>query len=310
MSARAAIVALAVLALLGWIASQTFYVVQQDQLALLVRLGKPVETMTEPGLNVKIPFVDTVVVYDKHLLALQPPLDQIILGDQKRIEVTTFSRFRIDNPLRFYQSVGTEEQARINLAQIVSSAARKELGKIALPDLLTKKRDQITDRIRDEVAMEGDALGVVVTDVRILRAELPAETSQAIYDRMTSERVREAKELRAQGFEAAQEIRSKADRDRAVLLSEAQRASQTARGVADAEANRIAVSAYGEDPDFYDLYRTLQVYRSSLTQGAPTLVLAPSSELMKYFDAGPKGRKPAIQPQPAPSQPPAKEQQP
>jgi membrane protease subunit HflC len=310
MSARAAILVLAALALLGWIASQTFYIVQQDQLALLMRLGKPVATIAEPGLNAKIPFIDTVVVYDKHLLALQPPLDQIILGDQKRIEVTTFLRFRIDNPLRFYQSVGTEEQARINLAQIVSSTARKQLGKVALPALLTEKRDQITDRIRDEVATEASALGVIVTDVRILRAELPAETSQAIYDRMTSERVREAKELRAQGFEAAQQIRSKADRDRAVLLSDALRASQTERGVADAEANTVAVSAYGRDAEFYDLYRTLQVYRSSLTQGAPVLVLAPSSELMKYFDAGPNARKPATQPPALQSQPPAKEREP
>jgi membrane protease subunit HflC len=298
MSLRAAILALALLALLGWIVSQSFYIVQQDQLALLLRFGKSVATITEPGLNVKIPLIDTVVAYDKHLLALEPPLDQIILGDQKRIEVTTFLRFRIDNPLQFFQSVGTEEQARINLTQIVSSTSRKELGKIALPALLTQKRDEITNRIRDEVASEAKALGVVVTDVRILRAELPAETSQAIYDRMTSERVREAKELRAQGFEAAQEIRSKADRDRAVLLSDAQRASQTDRGAADAEANSIAVSAYGRDSEFFDLYRTLQVYRSALTQGAPVLVLTPSSELMKFFDTGPSARKttPALSP--------------
>ena len=310
MSARTAILIVAALALLGWIASQTFYVVQQDQLALVMRFGKPVATIAEPGLNAKLPFIDAVVVYDKHLLALQPPLDQIILGDQKRIEVTTFLRFRIDDPLRFYQSVGTEEQARINLSQIVSSTTRKQLGKIALPALLTEQRDQITDRIRDEVAKEAKALGVFVTDVRILRAELPAETSQAIYDRMTSERVREAKELRAQGFEAAQQIRSKADRDRAVLLSDALRASQTERGAAEAEANNIAVSAYGRDAEFYDLYRTLQVYRASLTQGAPVLVLAPSSELMKYFNAGPNARKPASEPAALQAQPPAKEREP
>jgi modulator of FtsH protease HflC len=233
------------------------------------------------------------------LLSLQPPLDQIILGDQKRIEVVTLSRFRIDNPLRFFQSVGTEDQARINLSQIVSSTVRKQLGKIALPALLTQERDNITDAIRAEVAQQAKDLGVDVTDVRILRAELPAETSQAIYERMTSERVREAKELRAQGFEWAQEIRSKADRDRAVLLSDSLRKSETERGAADAEANRIAVAAYGQNPEFYDLYRTLQVYRSALTQGSPVFVLAPSNELMKFFDAGPDARKskaPAIPP--------------
>ena len=141
------------------------------------------------------------------------------------------------------------------------------------------------------MAQQAKDLGVDVTDVRILRAELPAETSQAIYERMTSERVREAKELRAQGFEWAQEIRSKADRDRAVLLSDSLRKSETERGAADAEANRIAVAAYGQNPEFYDLYRTLQVYRSALTQGSPTFVLAPSNELMKFFDAGPDARK-------------------
>ena len=291
MSARAAIVTLAVLAFLGWIGSQTFFVVQQAQLALLVRLGKPVDTLSEPGLYVKYPLIDAAVFYDKHLLSLQPPLDQIILGDQKRIEVVTLSRFRIDNPLRFFQSVGTEDQARINLSQIVSSTVRKQLGKIALPALLTQERDKITDAIRTEVAQQAKDLGVDVTDVRILRAELPAETSQAIYERMTSERVREAKELRAQGFEWAQEIRSKADRDRAVLLSDSLRKSETERGVADAEANRIAVAAYAANPEFYDLYRTLQVYRSALTQGSPTFVLAPSNELMKFFDAGPDARK-------------------
>jgi membrane protease subunit HflC len=299
MSARAGIVTLAVLAFLGWIGSQTFFVVQQAQLALLVRLGKPVDTLSEPGLYVKYPLIDAAVFYDEHLLSLQPPLDQIILGDQKRIEVVTLSRFRIDNPLRFFQSVGAEDQARINLSQIVSSTVRKQLGKIALPALLTQERDKITDAIRTEVAQQAEDLGVVVTDVRILRAELPAETSQAIYERMTSERVREAKELRAQGFEWAQEIRSKADRDRAVLLSDSLRKSETERGAADAEANRIAVAAYGQNPEFYDLYRTLQVYRSALTQGSPVFVLAPSNELMKFFDAGPDARKskaPAIPP--------------
>ena len=292
MTIRNLILALIALAVVGWAGAQIFHIVPQDRLALVVRFGKPIETLTKPGLYTKAPLIDAVVSYDKHLLSLQPPLDQIILGDQKRIEVTTFSRFRIADILRFYQSVGTEEQARLNLAQIVSSAVRKELGKVSLPSLLTTERDRITDHIRDEVAQEGRELGVEVTDVRILRAELPAETSQAIYDRMTSERVREAKELRAQGFEAAQQIRSKADREKEILLSNALRESQTARGVADAEANRVAVAAFDRDPDFYDLYRTLQVYRSSLTQGGATLVLSPTSELMKYFATGPKAHRP------------------
>ncbi len=296
MTIRSLVLALLAVACLGWVAAQTFHVVEQDRLALLVRFGEPIETLSQPGLYVKTPLIDTVVTYDNHLLSLQPPLDQVILGDQKRIEVTTISRFRISDALRFYQSVGTEEQARINLAQIVSSTVRRQLGKVSLPSLLTAERDRITNTIRDEVAQESRDLGVEVTDVRILRAELPAETSQAIYDRMTSERVREAKELRAQGFEAAQRIRSAADREKEVLLSNALRDSQTARGVADAEGNDIAIKAFGRNPKFFELYRTLQIYRSALAPGGPTLVLSPTSELMKYFAAGPKMDGPAAAP--------------
>lgn len=299
MTLRALVLAVIALSLVGWFVSQTFHIVPQDRIAIVVRFGKPIETLTKPGLYVKAPLIDAVVSYDKHLLPLQPPLDQIILGDQKRIEVTTISRFRIADPLRFYQSVGTEDQARMNLAQISSSVVRKRLGKASLPALLTAERDRISDEIRDEVAQEGLELGGQVTDVRILRAELPAETSQAIYDRMTSERVREAKELRAQGFEVAQQIRSKADREKEILLSDALRDGQTVRGVADAESNQIVVAAFGRDPDFYDLYRTLQVYRASLTQGGPTLVLSPTSGLLKYFAEAPKLRGPAPPPAPA-----------
>jgi membrane protease subunit HflC len=298
MTIRALVLWLIALAGVGWIVAQAFHVVAQDRIAIVTRFGKPIATIAQPGLYTKAPLIDAVVSYDKHLLPLQPPLDEIILGDQKRVEVTTISRFRIADALRFYQSVGTEDQARINLSQIVSSELRKALGKATLPSLLTAERDRISDQIRDEVAQQAVELGVDVVDVRILRAELPVETSQAIYDRMSSERVREAKELRAQGFEIAQQIRSKADREKEILLSDALRDSQTVRGVADAESNRIAIAAFGRNPEFYDLYRTLQVYRAALTQGGPTLVLSPTSELMKYFAQSPKLQKLSPEPKP------------
>ncbi len=287
MTASRAVLALAVLGFGLWLGSFGLFTVTQAQQALVVRLGKPVATVVTPGLHTKWPLVDTVVLYEKRLLPLEPPADQIILGDQKRIEVETFSQFRIVDPLRFYQSVGTEDQARSQLAQIVSTALRRELGQVALPVLLTAGRDRVTDLIRDEVAQQARGLGVQVVDVQIRRADLPVETSQAIYDRMTSERVREAKELRAEGFEAGQSIRAKAERDRAVLLSEAQRDSQRVRGTGDAEASRIAAAAFGKDPDFYELYRTLQIYRSALAPGSPTVVLSPSNALMRYFEGGP-----------------------
>ena len=243
--------------------------------------------------------------YDKHLLSLQPPLDEIILGDQKRIEVTTISRFRIADALRFYQSVGTEDQARINLSQIVSSEVRKELGKASLPSLLTAERDRISDQIRDEVAQKAEELGVEVIDVRILRAELPAETSQAIYDRMTSERVREAKELRAQGFEVAQQIRSKADREKEILLSDALRDSQTVarRRRRGSPTGSPSPPSAGIRSSTISIAR-LQVYRASLTQGGPTLVLSPSERTDEIFRPEPeackprRARAPAAEPKP------------
>jgi membrane protease subunit HflC len=292
MSLRTLIIGIVALALAAWLGSQCAYTVNQASAALLVRLGQVVATNEEPGLYLKAPFIDTVTQYDKRLLPLEPPVDQIILGDQKRIVVETFARFRINSPLRFYQSVGTVDQARINLSQMIGSTLRKQLGKVPLSALLTPEREKIAAQIRDEAAAQADALGVQLVDVRLRRADLPSETSQAIYDRMTSERFREANDLRAQGSEWGQEIRAKADRERAVLLSEAQRESQISRGVADAEASRILASAYEQDPDFFDLYRSLQVYRAGLGAGSPTLMLSPSSELMKFFEGGPFAKKP------------------
>jgi modulator of FtsH protease HflC len=304
MSLRALIVGIVALAFAAWLGSQCLYTVDQGSAALLVRLGQVVDTIEEPGLYFKAPLIDTVTQYDKRLLPLEPPVDQIILGDQKRIVVQTFARFRINSPLRFYETVGTLEQARVNLSQMIGSTLRKQLGKAPLSALLTPEREKITAEVRDEAAVQADALGVQLVDVRLLRADLPTETSQAIYERMTSERVREANDLRAQGSEWGQEIRAKADRERVVLLSEARRESEISRGGADAEASRILADAYAQDPDFFDLYRTLQVYRSGLTAAAPTLLLSPSSELMRFFDGGPLVKKPpatdATAPPPAP----------
>lgn len=287
MTYRPVLLAAILLALAGWIVSLCLFTVSQSEQALILRLGKPVGTVTQPGLGLKLPFVDAVVSYEKRLLTLEPGMDQIILGDQKRIEVETYSLFRIADPLRFYQAVGTVAVARQQLGQIVGTTLRKELGQAALPTLLTAQRDRMTALIRDEVAQQAAPLGVEVVDVQIRRADLPDETSQAIYDRMTSERVREAKEVRAKGFEAAQEIRAKADRERTVLLSQAQRDAQETRGEGDAAANRIASAAFGRDPKFYELYRTLQLYRGALGQGAPTVILSPADKLMRYFTSGP-----------------------
>ena len=200
------------LALLGlYVIGSSFYVFDETQQALVIRLGAPLDAVREPGLKVKVPFIDSVVIYDGRLQMLTPPTEQVILGDQKRLEVDTYTRFRIVDPLRFYQAVRTLEQANAQLTQMISSSLRRELGQVQLRSLLSLDRQQTVARIEKDVAEKALPLGIEVTEVRLHRADLPAETSQAIYDRMTSERQREAKEVRAQGFEGAQQIQVKAD---------------------------------------------------------------------------------------------------
>jgi len=268
------------------LAMLSLYTVEQTEQALVVRLGKPVDVERKPGLHTKLPLIDTVIFYDTRLLPLEPPLEQIILGDQKRLEVQVYARYQITDPLLYYQSVRTSEQARSQLTQIVSSALRRALGQVMLTALLSEERRHITDIVLQEAIAKAQPLGITVADVRIRRADLPPETSQAIYDRMKSERQRQAKELRAQGFEWAQQIQSRADRDRTVILSQAQRQSLTTRGQGDAEANRIYAQAFGRDPKFFEFYRAMQTYRQALADANPTLVLSPSSELLKYFGSG------------------------
>lgn len=288
---RTSTVVLAVVAgALLLLASSALFVVNQAEQALVVRLGAHRDTIKEPGLHLKAPFIEEVVRYDNRLLPLDPPPEQIILGDQKQIVVDTYTRFRIDDPLRFYQTLRNEQQARTQLTQIVSSAMRRVLGQVMLPSLLSDERMRIMDEIQKETAERAASYGIVVTDVRVRRADLPDETSQAIYDRMKSERERQAKEVRAQGYEFGQQIRSRADRERTVLLAEAQRQANVLRSEGDSEAARIFNEAYGRDARFYDLYRSLEAYRKSFGDGESTMVLSPDSEFFRYFGNGP-GRR-------------------
>ena len=281
-------VALAVLvAAVSYLIALSLYVVGEGQQALVVRLGAPVGVVVEPGLKLKAPLIDSVYLYDTRLQLLEPPPEQVILGDQKRLEVQPYTRFRIVDPLRFYQALRSIEQARAQLAQLVSSSVRRELGQVSLLTLLTPQRSDIVDVIKTGVEAKARPLGVEIDEVRFHRADLPFETSQAIYDRMKSERQREAKELRAQGAEWAQQIQSHADRDRTVLLSEAQRAAAISRGEGDAEANRTLAEAFDKDPNFYQFYRALDTYRRALADSGPTLVLSPDADFLRTLENGP-----------------------
>ena len=270
-----------------FVAMSSFFTLNEGDNALIVRLGAPVGVEKTPGLKFKAPFIDNVIVNDARLLLLEPPAEQVILGDQKRIVAQIYTRFRIVDPLRFYQSLHNLTEARAQLTQVVSTAMRREFGQINLPALLSPRRRDVVENVHADASAKFAPLGVDVMEVRLHRADLPLETSQAIYDRMKSERQREAKELRAQGFEWAQQIQSRADRDRTVILSQAQRNAQIVRGEGDAEASRLLAEAVKGDPNFYQFYRSLQSYRTALAESGPVLLLTPDAEFLRALKSGP-----------------------
>ena len=280
----AGLLVLLILALSG-----TFKVKQYEQ-ALLLELGEPQAVITEPGLYLKIPVVQNVVYFDKRILDYDVPKQEIIVSDQKRLVVDSFARYRIVDALKFYQTVGNEEVARGRLGAILNARAREVLGKVPLITVVSGERATLMNQITDLVNQESKTFGVDVVDVRIRRADLPGENSQAIYLRMQTEREREAKENRARGAEVAQRIRASADRERTVLLAEASREAQITRGKGDAEAVRIFAEAFGKDPDFFAFYRTMEAYKNALGKDDTTMILSPDSEFFEYF-GNPEGRR-------------------
>jgi len=275
------IAALLVLALI--IAYSTLFTVYQTRQALVVRLGQPVRIVTEPGLNYKIPLIDSVIHIDKRILDLENPSQEVIASDQKRLVVDAFARYRINEPLKFYQTVGSVEGANSRLSTLLNSALRRVLGEATLTQVVRDQREQLMNRVREQLETEAQAFGISVVDVRIRRADLPESNSQAVYQRMITERQREAQEFRSQGTQRAQEIRAKADRDVTVLLAEAQSKGEQIRGEGDGERNRIFAEAYGRDPEFFAFYRSMQAYEAGLRSGDTRMLLKPDSEFFRFF---------------------------
>lgn len=276
---------LVVLLGVAFLAAQTFFIVPEARQALVLQFGNPVAQYTDPGLKAKIPFIQQVRVFDSRVLDVDPSAEEIILSDQKRLVVDTFARYRISDMLKFYQTLGTENSASERLQTLINSTLRSTLGNVTVLDVLSEKRAGIMERIRKDVnaSVQRQGLGIEIVDVRIGRADLPQQTSKSIYERMISERVREAAEFRAQGQEQAQQIRSKADKEKTVLLAEAEKQAQMLRGQGDADASRIYAEAFKRDPEFYAFYRSLEAYRASLANPETTIVISPDSEFFKYF---------------------------
>ena len=277
------IVAILVLLVVVVVGYSSVFTVNQTQQALVVRLGEPVKVVTEPGLNFKAPFIDTVISIDKRILDLENPSQEVIASDQKRLVVDAFARYRIKNALRFYQSIGSIQAANIQLTTLLNASLRRVLGEVTFIQVVRDERETLMARIRDQLDKEADGYGIQVVDVRIRRADLPEQNSQAVYQRMQTERQRQAAEFRAQGGQNAQEIRSKADREATVIVAEANSTAEQVRGVGDAERNRLFAEAYGKDPDFFAFYRSMTAYENGLKSSDTRFLLRPDSDFFKFF---------------------------
>ena len=274
-----ALVGLIVIGLYG-----ALFTVNQTQQALVLQFGEPKRTIQEPGLAFKIPFIQDVVYYEKRVLSLIPQdAEEVILSDQKRLQVDAYARFQISNPLLFYQTVRNELGARGRLEAIIDSSVRRVLGRETLASILTGQRNDSTRSLGDEVNASVESLGIKIIDVRLRRADYPEATSQNIFNRMKSEREREAKEFRATGEEEAQKIRADAEKTRTVIISEAQRTAQETRGAGDAEAIRIYADSFGQDAEFFSFYRSMEAYRKAMGKDGTSMVLSPSSSFFRFF---------------------------
>lgn len=272
------------LIVLAIVASSSLFVVSQTQQALVLQFGEPVRLIEQPGLKVKTPFIQNVLYYDKRVLNLDPPTQRVLLADQKPLLVDSYARYRIVDPLRFYQTVRTESTANNRLDAIVNATMRGVLGNVNLTSVLSDERTAIMEDIRKQVNDEARRLGIDIVDVRIRRSDLPDETSQAVYERMKSEREREAAEFRAQGYEQAQRIRATADREATVIRAEATRESETLRGEGDAQRTVILSEAYGRSPSFFEFYRSLEAYKDAVKGDNTLLVVPPDNQFFRYFN--------------------------
>jgi modulator of FtsH protease HflC len=283
MNRRLLALAGALLILAGIVVLSSLFTVDQTEQALLLQFGRPVRVIDRPGLKVKMPFVQNVVYFDKRLLDVEPPPEEIIAADQKRLVVDTYTRYRIVNPLLFYQTVGSEDAVRARLTAMVSSSLRQVIGNVPLSALLSVQRSAIMNKIRDSVRIAAKPFGIDVVDTRIRRADLPQQNSEAIYARMNSERQQQAALFRAEGAQAAQTIRANADREVTVILANAQRQAQELRGQGDAEATTIYAKAYNQDKQFFAFYRSLEAYRHALSGKNTSFVLTPRSEFFRFL---------------------------
>jgi membrane protease subunit HflC len=269
------------------------YIVHQNEQALVLRFGEPKKVVKKPGLKWRIPFIDQVEIYDKRILDLDTAPQEAIAKDQKRLVVDAFARYKIVDPLKFYQTLRYQDGVRSRLGPIVESALRRVLGSATFVEIVRDKREELMKRIATQVNQEGEEFGLEVVDVRMKRADLPEQNSKSVFERMRAEREREAAEFRAEGAAAANRIKATADRQATVIRAEASRKGEETRGEGDAARNRIYAEAYTRDPDFFEFYRSMQAYEKGLKSDDTRLLISPDSQFFKYFSDPSGGAKPA-----------------
>ncbi|MCP5368445.1 MAG: protease modulator HflC [Hyphomicrobiales bacterium] len=286
MNRNTLIIAAVLIVVLGAVVFGTLFTVHQTQQALILQFGNPVAQVKKPGLSFKVPFIQNVEYYDRRILDLDPPVQEVILSDQKRINVDAFARYRIVDTLEFRKRVGNDANFRQVFGDRLNSAVRAEIGQILLGDMLTEKRAEVMEKITNQMKDQAPEFGVEVVDVRIGRTDLPETTAQAVYNRMRSDREAHAAKLRAFGEQEKLRIQANADRERTIILAEAQRQSQILRGQGEGERNRVLGEAYGQDPVFFEFYRSMEAYGEAFGDGT-TMVLSPDSEFFRYFGTRP-----------------------
>ena len=275
------------LAIVAIVAFNSMFTVHQAAQALILQLGNPVRVVQEPGLHFKTPFIQNVELYDRRILDLDPPPQEIILSDQKRVIVDAFARYKIVDPLEYRKKALTDANFRQLFGSRLNAAVRSQIGKILLGDMLTAKRQEVMQAITDQMKAQAAEFGTEVVDVRIGRTDLPDTTAQAVFNRMRSDRVAHAAKLRANGEKEKAEIQARADKERTIIISEAKKTSEILRGQGDGLRTNILNEAYGQDSEFFDFYRSMEAFGNSIKPGT-SMVLSPQSQLFQFFNLVPK----------------------
>jgi len=262
----------------------SFFTVDQRQQVLILQFGEPIRAIDTPGIKFKMPFIQNAIFFEKRIIDLSLPEQEVIASDQKRLIINAFTKFQIVDPLKFYTTVGNSYGLSGKLSGILDSSLRQVIGEVTLNELLTENRGNIMKKIKEAVGSSSEIFGIKIIDVRIMRADLPKENSDAIYARMQTEREKEAREIRAKGAEEADKIRAEANKQKTIIIAEAKKNSDIVRGNGESESNKIYANSFGRDPEFADFYRSMSAYKTAFSNDKTKMIISPDSDFFKYFN--------------------------